>query len=242
MRILIVDDDEITCLCVQKWIYEMKFPQIRFVDIAYSAEEALKYARTWNVDILLTDIQMVNMDGLELIEAVQQLNPKVYSLILTAYASFQYAHRAIGLGVREFLLKPFSRDELQEALLKAIREQSMLESVTEEHERTEDPILWSKNYVQHNLDKKINMVFVANKLNFAYSYFSKIFKEQTGMTFSAYITEVKMKEAGRLLLAGCKTAEVAEKLGYDTAQNFNRAFRRYWKCTPSEYRKIKHGG
>ena len=220
----------------------MNLPQIHFVDNAYSAEEALEYARIWNVDILLTDIQMVNMNGLELIELVQQLNPKVCSLILTAYASFQYAHRAIGLGVCEFLLKPFSRDELQEALLKVIRERSTLQSVAEESERTKDPILWSKNYVQHNMGNEIDMAFVANKLNFSYSYFSKIFKEQTGMTFSAYITEVKMKEAGRLLLAGYKTAEVAEKLGYDTAQNFNRAFRRYWKCTPSEYRKIKRGG
>ena len=241
MRLLIVDDDEMTCLCVQKWIQEMNLRQVRFVDVAHSAEEALQYARTWNVDVLMTDIQMVNMNGLELIEAVRQLNPRVCSLILTAYASFQYAHRAIGLGVREFLLKPFSRDELQEVLWKVIRSFEAAEAAEDQGDASSDPIRWSKNYVQRNLDKEINMALVANELNLSYTYFSKIFKQQTGLTFSAYITEVKMKEAGRLLLSGCRTNEVAQKLGYDTPQNFNRAFRRYWNCTPAEYREHNRG-
>lgn len=241
MRLLIVDDDEMTCLCVRKWIQEMDLRQIHHVDVAYSAEEALQYAHTWNVDILLTDIQMVNMNGLELIEAVRKLNPRVCSLILTAYASFSYAHQAIGLGVQSFLLKPFSRDELYQVLLKVVRNLAPAEEPSEPSEAAGDPILWAKNYVQHNLDKEINMALVANELNLSYTYFSKIFKQQTGLTFSAYITEVKMKEAGRLLLSGLRTNEVAEKLGYLSPQNFNRAFCRYWKCTPAEYRKSHRG-
>lgn len=237
MRLLIVEDDEMSCLCVQKWIREMNLRQIHHVDVVFSAEEALQYARTWNVDILLTDIQMVNMNGLELIEAVQQLNSQIRCLILTAYASFQYAHQAIRLGVCGFLLKPFSRSELQEALLGVIRGMTHSEPSAEQLDAVSDPILWSKNYVQRNLDKEINMALVANELNLSYTYFSKVFKQQTGLTFSAYVTEVRMKEAGRLLLEGCRTTEVAEKLGYGSPQNFNRAFCRYWKCTPAEYRK-----
>lgn len=240
MRLLIVDDDEMTCLCIRKWIHEMDLRQIHHVDIAGSAEEALQYARTWNVDILLTDIQMVNMNGLELIEAVRQLNPRVCCLILTAYASFEYAHRAIRLGVQEFLLKPFSRAELQEAIWGVVRGSAAAEKREEKNDESLDPILWAKNYVQQNLDKEINMALVANELNLSYTYFSKIFKQHTGQTFSAYITEVKMKEAGRLLQAGYRTNEVSERLGYCSPQNFNRAFCRYWKCTPAEYRRSIH--
>lgn len=234
MRLLVVDDDELTVMCIRKWIEEMQFRQIHHIDVALCAEDALEHARTYNVDILLTDIQMVNMNGLELIAEVKRINPRVQILILTAYASFAYAHRAIALGVQSFLLKPFDKAELHQELAQAVRR---YESVDAANPEENDPIRWAKNYVQQHLDQEINMALVANELNLSYTYFSKIFKQHTGMTFSMYITEVKMKEAGRMLREGCKTNEVAEKLGYQSPQNFNRAFVRYWQCTPNEYRR-----
>lgn len=236
MRLLIVDDDEMTVLCVKKWIDEMRFRQIHHIDTALSAEEALQHARTYNVDLLLTDIQMVEMNGLELIAEIKKLNSRVQTLILTAYASFAYAHRAIELGVQGFLLKPFDKTELQQAIAQAVRQ---YEAIDVGNPEGNDPIHWAKNYVQQHLNQEINMAFVANELNLSYTYFSKIFKQHTGMTFSMYITEVKMKEAGRMLREGYKTNEVAEKLGYLSPQNFNRAFVRYWQCTPNAYRGNK---
>ena len=105
MRLLIVDDDKFTCRGIQLRIQNMNLKPIQEIHMAFSGEEALAFARENPVDILLTDIKMVNMNGLELIRRVKELHPHVCSLILTAYASFPYAQQAIELGVIGFLLK-----------------------------------------------------------------------------------------------------------------------------------------
>ena len=240
MRLLIVDDEELTCRGMQARILDMDFSELHAVDIAFSAEEALRLAEKCRVDILLTDVRMVNMNGLELIRALQKTNPQVCSVIMTAYANFEYAHQAIKLGVMDFLLKPFSREEMRQTLQKAIRQAAGEDSRTEAGDDA-DPIAWAKRYVREHVMQEINMALVANSLNLSYSYFSKLFKQQTGESFSTYIANEKMKMAGELLLMGKKTYEVASMLGYHTPQNFNRAFGRYWHCTPGEYRRKKRG-
>lgn len=67
--------------------------------------------------------------------------------------------------MQEFLLKPFSRDEPLEALWGVICGSTVTEKTSKKADAVMDPIRWSKNYVQHNLDKEINMALVANKLN-----------------------------------------------------------------------------
>ena len=120
MRLLIVDDDRMTCQGIRLRIQNMDLWQIQETAMAFSGEEALAYAKENPVDILLTDIQMVNMNGLELIERVKALHPQVCSVILTAHASFPYAKKAIELGVVGFLLKPCGKDEMHEILQKAV--------------------------------------------------------------------------------------------------------------------------
>lgn len=240
MRLLIVDDEELTCRGMQARIQDMGFEEIRAVDIAFSAEEALRLAQGRRIDILLTDVRMVQMNGLELIRELKRLNPRLCSVIMTAYANFEYAHQAIKLGVTDFLLKPFGREEMRQTLEKALRQANQDGMPPPEPDQDQnDPIAWARQYVREHLTQEINMALVANSLNLSYSYFSKLFKQQTGQSFSAYIADEKMKMAGELLRAGKKTHEVASMLGYGSPQNFNRAFGRYWHCTPGEFRRRK---
>ena len=236
MRLLIVDDDKTTCRGVQLRIQNMDLWQIQDMHMAFSAEEALSWAKDHPVDILLTDIQMVNMNGLELIERIKTLQPHVCSLILTAHPSFPYAQQAIALGVIGFLLKPCGKDEMREILQKAVA-QAEAAGATAEAAPAKAPIAWAQEYVRQHLNEKIDMVWVANKLDLSYSYFSKLFKQETGQSFSNYIIEEKMKEAGRQVLAGRRTGQIALDLGYQSPQNFNRTFVRFHQCTPGEYRK-----
>lgn len=236
MRLLIVDDDRMTCRGIQMRIQNMGLWQIQEIHMAFSGEEALAFAKKNIVDILLTDIQMVNMNGLELIARVKALHPHAVSLILTAHASFPYAQQAIGLGVIGFLLKPCSKDEMRAMLQKAIQ-QLECAGAQPDLQPAKAPITWAKEYVQQHLNQKIDMVWVANALDLSYSYFSKLFKQETGLSFSNYIIEEKMKEAGRQLLAGRRTGEIARDLGYQSPQNFNRTFVRFYACTPTEYRQ-----
>ena len=80
------------------------------------------------------------------------------------------------------------------------------------------------------------MAVVANELNLSYTYFSKLFKQSTGKSFTTYITEEKMKKAAELILKGYRTQQVAKRVGYLNANTFSRAFENYWGYTPSKYR------
>ena len=242
LHLLIVDDDEMACLGLQNRLKDIAFSHQMEISAVHSAEEALQYAKWQSVDILLTDIQMTGMNGLELISEMLKIHPRLLSIIITAYPTFPYAHQAIQLGVVGFLLKPVARDEMCETIQKAVgrAEEQRLGAATlpvAQIDGGADPVAWAKTYVQQHLSDEINMALVANMLNLSYSYFSKLFKKETGQTFTQYIVDVKMQAAASMLLAGKRTSEIAAELGYLAPQNFNRAFLNYWRCTPGEYRK-----
>lgn len=237
MRVLIVDDDRINCLGIKKWIEDMGLSGVNHIEVAYCAEDALEYAKFHRINILITDIQMGAMNGLDLVENIKAYSPNVVSLIITAYARFPYAHRAIQLGVKSFLLKPFGKEELRSVLQEAMAEIKP----TDIGSNTENPIQWAKFYIQEHINSELNMAVIANELNLSYTYFSKLFRQETGKSFSAYVAEIKMQRAGEMLKSGTSIAEISEYLGYGTQQNFSRAFNNYWGCSPNSYRKKKEG-
>lgn len=174
LHLLIVDDDEMACLGLENRLRAMPFSHQMEIVSVHSGEEALEHAQRHTVDILLTDIQMAGMNGLDLIAGILKLNPQLCSVIITAYPSFPYAHQAIRLGVVDFLLKPVSRDEMRETIQKAV-------ALVEERRKSAanrpadtancaDPVTWAKDYVHRHLSEEINMALVANQMNLSYTY------------------------------------------------------------------------
>lgn len=86
------------------------------IGTAYNGIDALEAIRTQKPDIVITDIRMPMMDGLDLIEAAREFCPDTYFVILTGYAEFEYAKRAMKLQVVDYLLKPVDPDALEELL------------------------------------------------------------------------------------------------------------------------------
>ncbi|WP_123041539.1 response regulator [Cohnella candidum] len=85
---------------------------------ARNGEEALELAERTAPDLALVDINMPNMDGLTLTERLKAVNPRMDVIIITGHNEFDYARTAIRLGVEDYILKPFSKDELVLTLLK----------------------------------------------------------------------------------------------------------------------------
>ena len=95
-----------------------------------------------------------------------------------------------------------------------------------------------KKYIEQNLSKDVDMAFAANLVDMSYTYFSSLFKKETGMTFSQYVTKVKMEKAMELLNEySYKINEIASVVGYDNPKHFSRAFKSYFGITPSEFRE-----
>lgn len=132
-RLLIVDDERNIRIGLKAMI-EREYPSRFSIGLAAGGEEALEMHRAEKADIVVTDIRMPGMDGLELIRKLGELPFPPAVMILSGYDDFQYAKEAIAHKVREYLLKPIVREELFRALNRMIAELRQEEQVARELE------------------------------------------------------------------------------------------------------------
>ncbi|MCL2866704.1 MAG: response regulator [Clostridia bacterium] len=117
LRVVIADDEERICKLIQ---ILADWPRLgmEVAGIATNGPDALTAVIQTNADILITDIRMPGMDGLELIANAKELLPDLEVIIISGYAQFDYARTAIRHGVGEYLLKPINKDTLNATLEK----------------------------------------------------------------------------------------------------------------------------
>ena len=120
-KILIVDDES---LIRQGIIAQLDFLGYEFEEIfeADTGKSALQITEISKPDIVITDISMPEMDGLSFVETVKSVKKNVKFILLSGYAEFSYAQKAISLGISEYLLKPVSSSKLKESIDKVIAE------------------------------------------------------------------------------------------------------------------------
>ena len=117
IRALIVDDEKYERLLLSKLINWDKLGTQRST-VAASGDEALRIFQEIHPEIVLTDISMPEMDGLELSRCLKSTDSEVDIVIITGFREFEYARQAISIGVEEFLLKPIDQVEVEKLLLK----------------------------------------------------------------------------------------------------------------------------
>lgn len=121
-RCLIVDDEDLILQRLEQYFQEesSRYAPFHLVGKAYSGQEGLELAEQLQPDIIITDILMPGMDGLEMLEAVKKRLPKTVFIILSAFSDFHYAKRAIQNDVTDYIVKvPLSETDLRNALHKA---------------------------------------------------------------------------------------------------------------------------
>lgn len=108
MRLLIVDDEVLVRRGI-KSLVDFESLNIRAVEEAANGLEALEIFKTFDPHIVLADINMPKMDGLNFSKAAKALNPKVKIALITGYDYFDYALQALKIGVDDYILKPVSK-------------------------------------------------------------------------------------------------------------------------------------
>ena len=119
-RAILCDDNEIILEGLRTQV-QWNALGIDLCATAANGQEALELVKEFKPDILITDIKMPYIDGLELSKRAQQLNPQIVILIISAYDDFEYARSAIHLGALDYILKPINIDSLNQLLIKAVR-------------------------------------------------------------------------------------------------------------------------
>ena len=120
-KVLIVEDEKEKAKGIA-YLVEKYSPLCTPVKLAHNGAEGYEMALSYKPDIILTDICMPIQDGLEMIQALQEKNVQSEFVVLSGYAEFNYAKKAMELGVRDFITKPVDELELQKILTKVCKE------------------------------------------------------------------------------------------------------------------------
>ncbi len=240
--ILVEDDDQI------RNGLEHYFP---WGEIGFSLEaclsnglQGLKYVQEHDVDVILTDIRMPVMDGLEMLEKIRLENPSIYVVVLSAYRNFDYAQRAMELGVSNYVVKSTKYDDLMK-VFKTIygnlgkNDHGQYAAVRiEESPMTEDIIGTLKKYIRSHIDS-VTLQAAADYVGYNSIYLSKLFKQKMGVNFIDYLIKEKMSCAAEMLkVPQYSIAAISERVGYSNETNFSRTFKRFYGVSPAEYRKL----
>ena len=117
MRLLIVDDSNMIRTRISRVVQSGHIKGVVICGLARNGQEALRIARAVKPDVVTMDLTMPEMDGIECIQALIKLDPKVNILVVSALSDKSTAIQALKLGARGFVSKPFSDNDLQLALL-----------------------------------------------------------------------------------------------------------------------------
>jgi two-component system response regulator YesN len=133
MKIAIVDDEALERKALQKMIRD-HLPTMEVIVEAANGREAVEVADQYKPDVMLMDIKMPGIDGLEAIERIRRNHPDIKFIIVSAFDTFDYAKQAMRHGVKEYLLKPSRKEEVIGAL-RRVYDEWMEERRKEEENR-----------------------------------------------------------------------------------------------------------
>ena len=243
--VLIVDDERNIAEGLE-FLVERFIPQCRVVGLALDGEQGYQMALELKPNIILTDIKMPQFDGIELIRRLMAAGCKARYIIISGFAEFEYAKKALELCVESYILKPVEESELIAAFETACRsvqnavwqtalpDEIRAEEISERH----DIIAEVKVYINQNYNSNITLAEIANHFYLNPFYLSQLFKKKTGETYQAYLTRVRIGRAKRLLEeTDLKLYEISAMVGYSDATYFSRKFEQLVGIKPTEYKQ-----
>lgn len=238
MKALIADDERIALKMLKKLI-EWEKLGLTCAGCAENGTELFEMILERKPELVVTDIMMPGYNGLEIIAKTLEAGLEPHFLITSAYANFEYARTAMRLGVEDFLAKPVEKEELNDSLLRMIQKING----TGGYPSTISCIIrTAKNYIDEHYGSKISLEDVAGHAYISPNYLSSLFKKEMGVNFIEYVTEVRLREAKKLLEdVRYSVVEVAQRVGYKDTGHFSSVFLKKYGVSPTAYRK-KHSG
>ena len=261
IRLLIADDEKLERDALTEMVAR-RFDEHQVVlETAENGRKAADSAILWGADLILMDIEMPGMSGLDAARAVLAQRPGCRVIFVTAYSLFQYAHEAVHLGACDYLLKPVDPDELEASIRRAIRQietERKLETLApvqpepepaaaaegqpeaDTPESSQNALVMDhvRRYLEDNYMFDISLDSVGEILHISPAYLSAQFKKYQKMNFLDCLTELRINAAKELLTDPFRSsAEVASMVGYEDASYFARAFKKRTGETPTQYRR-----
>ncbi len=345
-RLVVIDDEYIVVRGIEAIIKREKL-NCEVVGAAYNGIEALALLEETKPDIVITDIRIPKMDGLSLIEEAKEFLPDTYFIVISGFKEFEYARRALSMGVKSYIEKPVTIDKVKEAFAWIERDElkkkaaamaddevlrrkeldqftdKMLDSIidndadllkkqyekftlvirayfpeiadyrreclqllcvlSEFYSEKEKGNNWSSGisfdemkskktyreideyadkiiskitgnmetqnctanhkdvkqlleYIGSHYQQDIGLNELASIVNLNPAYLSILFKEEVGMSYIKYLTNLRIKKAKEYLMEDYKVTQVSEMVGYNNYRHFCDIFKKYTGQSPNEYK------
>lgn len=238
LRVLLVDD-EIMIREGFKKLFDWEAHDCEVVGEAADGMEALTGIDTLKPDLVIMDINIPIMNGLKVIQTSRIKYPKIAFVIVSGYDDFSYCREALRLQITDYILKPVNYDEFGNCI-DNLRISLFENAVQNEESETsqEQPILKIVRYMQEHLSEEISLTVLADRFHLSAQYISQLFKNEIGVNYLTYLTNIRMELAKKLLLSTpLSIAEISDKTGYSDYRVFTKVFKKTEGVTPSQYRQ-----
>lgn len=239
LKVLLVDD-EIMIREGFKCLFDWEAHGCEVVGEAADGMEALGQIDALLPDIVIMDINIPVMNGLKVIEVSRVKHPDIAYVIVSGYDDFAYCRQALRLQIRDYILKPVNYEELGSCIdnLKI----SMYEnktSVQPDSVKQEGRVISSiTRYMQEHLSEEISLAVLADEFHLNPHYISQLFKNEIGVGFLAYMTNIRIEKAKKLLLStALSVTEISSYAGYSDYRVFTKVFKKTEGITPSQFRR-----
>lgn len=253
-KALIIDDEQMIVKGLTKLIPWKKLGY-DLVGTAFSGRSALESIATLMPDVVVSDIQLGDTTGLNLIEEVHKTMPDILFIFISGYDDFSYCQKAIAAGAIDYLLKPVDMTYLATVLTKCkskIEDKQILDqtdrisfntnlsaSITPDSAKLIDNI---KAYIDANYHLDIDIASISNQFFIGQTYFSELFKKEFNVNFKKYLTELRIEKAKLYFMeTEYKISDIAARVGYDDPGYFSQVFKKHTGQTPRQF-KLTVGG
>jgi two-component system response regulator YesN len=262
-RMLVADDESIERRVLIKRLKVLSEGQLELYE-AENGREVLKLYEEKKIQILLLDIEMPGVTGLEAAEQIRSRDQNCCIIFLTAFDEFSYARRAISVHALDYLLKPCDEKELllvtgaamkyvddiergKASVFPVLSNREPGHEADGSAEKTENGEGGTENtsqlrrkilsYIEKNYMHDLSVQEIAEALCYSEAYFCKLFKQEFNQSFVTYLTIYRVDKAKKqLAMPSVNIKEIGKSVGYPDSNYFAKVFRRVAGMSPSDYR------
>lgn len=234
VRIVICDDEIHIRKGLQRAV-ELMDSQFQVVGTAGNGDEACRMIAQTKPDLVLMDINMPGINGLDVISRLSGTFPDLRYIIISGYDEFDYARKALRLGVADYLLKPIDKQELYD-LIKKLTARDLTVQPSEMIPLAER----IRIYIEANFqDPELSLAVLAKQFHVSESYLTRVIKKECQKSYTEFLNMLRLEAAKRILESDSEiqSQQVAARTGYINKHYFCRVFKQYTGYSPIEYQK-----
>lgn len=259
VNLLIADDESI----IRQGLLSIPWEEldVHVVADVNNGLEAVEILQGELIDIVLTDIRMPGMDGLELAQFIHENGFGTKVILLSGYHDFEYARSAIQYDVMDYILKPSNPEEIVKTIKKACKEvgrrrEADMRIQLLEAELGKRQLIYDKDnlvlgqvenssvadqilcYIKDHYKEHISLSSLSDRLHFSTIYLSKVIKKSVDYSFLEIVNAMRIYDAAAQLRDGKNNlTEICLDICINDPRYFSQMFKKYYGVTPSAYKK-----